>query len=62
MDLKSPKSSGWKNKFETLTRRKPRDDQDDIMEELDIMSENFRQIEVHKELKHLRMKPKIYIS
>ena len=62
MDLKSPKSPGWKNKFETLTRRKPRDDQDDIMAELDIMTENLRQIEVHKELKHLRMKPKIYIS
>ena len=51
MDLKSPKSPGWKNKFETLTRRKPRDDQDDIMAELDIMTENLRQIEVHIQLK-----------
>lgn len=56
MDLKSPKSPGWKNKFETLTRRRPRDDQDDIMAELDIMTENLRQIEVHILWKQLRKK------
>ena len=46
MDLKSPKSPGWKNKFEMFTRKRPRDDQDEIMAELDIMTENLRQIEV----------------
>ena len=46
MDLRSPKSPGWKNKFETLTRRRLRDDQDDIMAELDIMTENLQQIQV----------------
>ena len=46
MDLRSPKSPGWKNKFEMFTTKRPRDDQDDIMAELDIMTENLRQIEV----------------
>ena len=62
MDLKSPKSPGWKNKFETLTRRRPRDDQDDIMAELDIMTENLRQIEVHILLEHLRKKSISFIG
>ena len=30
MDLRSPKSPGWKNKFEMFTRKRPRDDQDEI--------------------------------
>ena len=32
MDLKSPKSPGWKNKFGTFTRSRPRDDEDDIIQ------------------------------
>ena len=43
----SQRSPGWKNKIETLTRRNPRDDQDDIVAELEIMTENLRQIELN---------------
>ena len=62
MDLKSPKSPGWKNKFGTFTRNRPRDDEDDIMAELDIMTENLRQIDVRIQIHQLRKKLKSFID
>ena len=38
----------WKNKFETLVRRKSKEEESDldVMTELDIMTENLRQLEM----------------
>ena len=55
MDLpKSPRSpgpgsGGWKNRLETLTRRRGREDggqvEEDVMAELDIMTDNLRNMD-----------------
>ena len=44
-----PSSGGWKNRLETLTRRRGREDggqvEEDVMAELDIMTDNLRNMD-----------------